>query len=138
MTQATLQFSAPLNVSCQVGDTVYYVDTTAVGGFDTNYTTTAANATNTIIEIGQIRQINNATSQAPIIIAETSLGYNELNGLTDKFILFTKDNKVNLSSPLGYYAAVKIVNDNSTEAGELFSVGAEVFESSGHPPAVGQ
>ena len=133
MPQATLQFSAPLNVSCQVGDTVYYVNTTAVGGFDTNYTDAGATATNTVIEIGQIRQINNATSDSPVIIAETSLGYNELNGLTDQFILFSKDNKVNLSSPLGYYAAVKMVNDNSTLAGELFSVGVEMFESSGHP-----
>lgn len=132
MPQATLQFSAPLNVSCQVGDTVYYVDTTAVGGFDTNYTNTSATATNNIVEIGQIRQINNATSQSPVIIAETSLGYNELNGLTDQFILFTKDNKVNLSSPLGYFAAVKMVNDKSNAAGEMFSIAAEIFESSGH------
>jgi|TARA_R110000787_G_scaffold47399_1_gene114716 hypothetical protein len=136
MPAATLQFSAPLNVSCQVGDTVYYVDTTAVGGFDTNYTNTGATATNTIIEIGQIRQINNPTSPSPTIIAETSLGYNELNGLDNKFILFTKDNKVNVSSPLGYYASVKMVNDNTTTAGELFSVGAEIFGSSGFPTPV--
>ena len=132
MPQATLQFSAPLNVSCQVGDIVYYVSTTAVGGFDTNYTTTGATATNNIIEIGQIRQIQNATSSSPVIIAETELGYNELNGLTDTFILFTKDNKVNLSSPLGYYAAVKMVND-STDVAELFSVGTEISGSSGFP-----
>ena len=135
MPQATLQFSAPLNVSCQVGDTVYYVSTTAVGGFDTNYTTTGATATNNIIEIGQIREIQNPTSSSPVIIAETELGYNELNGLTDTFILFTKDNKVNMSSPLGYYAAVKMVND-STEVAELFSVGTEFFESSGGPVIV--
>jgi hypothetical protein len=134
MPGATLQFSAPLNVSCQVGDVVYYVDTTAVGGFDTNYTSTGATASNSIIKIGQVRQINNPTSQNPSIIAETNLGYAQVNGLTDKFILFSKDNKANLSSPLGYYAAVKMVNDNSTDAGELFSVSAEVFESSGHSP----
>tara|TARA_R100001015_G_C4630412_1_gene192019 strand:- start:2777 stop:3190 length:414 start_codon:yes stop_codon:yes gene_type:complete len=132
MPAATLQFSAPLNVSCQVGDTVYYVSTTAVGGFDTNYTSTDASATNNVIEIGQVRQINNASSQSPTVIAETTLGYSQINNLTDTFILFSKDNKANLSSPLGYYAAVKMTNDNSTDAGELFSVAAEVFESSGH------
>ena len=132
MPAATLQFSAPLNVSCQVGDTVYYVATTAVGGFDTNYTSTDASATNNVIEIGQVRQINNASSQSPTIIAETTLGYSQINNLADTFILFSKDNKANLSSPLGYYAAVKMVNDNSVDAGELFSVAAEVFESSGH------
>ena len=132
MAIVTLEFSQPLNVSCQVGDTVYYVDTTSVGGFDTNYTSTNATATNNIIEIGQVRQINNASSQSPIIIAETTLGYAQINGLTDKFILFSKDNKANLSSPLGYFAAVKMINDNSTDAGELFSIGTEIFESSGH------
>ena len=135
MPGATLQFSGPLNVSCQVGDTVYYVDTTSVGGFDTNYTSANATASNATVKIGQIRQINNPTSQSPTIIAETTLGYAQINGLSDKFILFSKDNKANLSSPLGYYAAVKMVNDNSTGAGELFSVSTEVFESSGHAVA---
>ena len=43
--------------------------------------------------------------------------------------MFSKDNKANLSSLLGYYAETKFVN-NSTEEAELFSVGTEVFESS--------
>ena len=46
-----------------------------------------------------------------------------------KFILFSKDNEVNLSSILGYYAEVKMVND-STSAAELFSVGVDAFSSS--------
>jgi hypothetical protein len=45
------------------------------------------------------------------------------------FIMFSKDNKVNLSSVLGYYASVTFKND-STEKAELFNVGADVFESS--------
>ena len=45
------------------------------------------------------------------------------------FIMFSKDNKVNLSSVLGYYASVTLRND-STERAELFNVGADVFESS--------
>tara|TARA_R100001463_G_scaffold10256_2_gene30150 strand:+ start:11872 stop:12732 length:861 start_codon:yes stop_codon:yes gene_type:complete len=45
------------------------------------------------------------------------------------FIMFSKDNKVNLSSALGYYASVTFKN-NSTEKAELFNVGADVFESS--------
>ena len=77
MPGATLQFSSPLNVSCQVGDTVYYVDTTSVGGFDTNYTSTNATATNNIIESGQVRQINNAMSQSHSMIAEKVFGYDK-------------------------------------------------------------
>jgi len=45
------------------------------------------------------------------------------------FIMFSKDNKVNLSSVLGYYASVTLKN-NSQEKIELFNVGADVFESS--------
>jgi len=45
------------------------------------------------------------------------------------FIMFSKDNKVNLSSVLGYYASVTLKN-NSQEKIELFNVGADVFGSS--------
>lgn len=123
MPTITLTFSAPLNVSCQVGDTAYYVDTGADGGFTTN-------GANNIQEIGEIRQISDRDSSSPDVICELMppiLPY-ALNGTT-KFILFSKDNKANLSSILGYYADVKLVNNSTTEA-ELFTVGMEVFESS--------
>jgi len=45
------------------------------------------------------------------------------------FIMFAKDNAVNLSSVLGYYAEVTF-NNNSREEAELFSIGSDVFESS--------
>ena len=45
------------------------------------------------------------------------------------FISFAKNKKINTTSLLGYYADVKFVN-NSTEKVEMFSVGAEVQESS--------
>ena len=67
------------------------------------------------------------------MIIETSVGYNDLGGaagLSDKFILFSKNNKANLSSPLGYFASVKLVNDDTTAAAELFSIATEMFESS--------
>lgn len=125
MPYATLTFEAPLNVSCQVGDTAYYVSTTSGGNTDGGFTNQSGN----IIEIGSIRQINNATSAAPTMLVDTILGYAELNGQNDKFILFNKNNKANMSSPLGYYAAVKMVNNSSTPA-ELFSVGMDSFVSS--------
>jgi len=115
----TLTFSAPLNSSCQVGDTAYYVDTSSDGGFTKN--------SGSVIEIGQIRQINNAQSSSPVVICDTILP-GALNS-TNKFVLFSKDNKANLSSILGYYASVKFVNNSTTEA-ELFSIGMDAFESS--------
>tara|TARA_Y100001963_G_C6577642_1_gene351852 strand:- start:58 stop:552 length:495 start_codon:yes stop_codon:yes gene_type:complete len=52
-------------------------------------------------------------------------------GCTGSFIMFSKDNKANMSSLLGYYANAQFRN-NSTDKAELFNVGTEVFESSGN------
>ena len=45
------------------------------------------------------------------------------------FIMFSKDNKVNMSDMLGYYASIELRNSSKTEA-ELFNVGTTFFESS--------
>ena len=45
------------------------------------------------------------------------------------FILFSKDNAVNLTSLIGYFASVKLRN-NSNIKSEIFSVGVDVEESS--------
>ena len=119
MATLTLAFTAPLNVSCQVGDTAYYVDTTASGGFTVN--------SNNVEEIGTITTITSPTSSTPSIVCDTSLP-GSISG-SSYFILFSKDNKANLSSILGYYADVEFKN-NTTEYAELFSVGVDTFESS--------
>ena len=119
MAVLTLTFSAALNVSCQVGDTAYYVTTGSSGGFTIN--------SNNVTEIGVVTAIANPTSSTPTITITTSLP-SSLLGDT-KFILFSKDNKVNLSSMLGYYADVKIANNSTVEA-EIFSIGTETFDSS--------
>ena len=123
MAFATLTFSAPINASCQVGDTAYYVNTlNSTGGFQVA-------STITVTEIGEIREINNPSSTSPTMKVETTVAYADLNGLTDKYILFNKDNKANLSSPTGYYASVKLVNDSTTTS-ELYSVTMDTFTSS--------
>ena len=109
----TLTFSQPLNVSCQIGDTAYYVPTGTSGGFNIN--------SSTIIEIGIITAISGLT-----ITIANNLVASVPNG---SFILFSKDNKANMSSALGYYAQVTLKN-NSTSYAELFSVGMDMFESS--------
>ena len=121
MALATLTFSAPINVSCQVGDTVYHVATATSGGFSVD--------DSAIVMIGDIVQIQNPTTTSPVIIARTTLGYSELT-LNNRFILFSKDNKANLNSPVGYYASLKMVNADRANPAELFSVAAEVFNSS--------
>jgi|TARA_R110000822_G_scaffold146019_1_gene284999 hypothetical protein len=110
----TLTFTDPLNVSCQVGDTVYYVPTATTGNFSTA-------AHSGIIEIGII-----TTIVGLVITVANNLVASVPSGA---FILFSKDNKANMSSALGYYAEVKIKND-SEEYAEMFSFGVEIFESS--------
>ena len=119
MPTITLSFSYPLNVSCQIGYTAYYVDTTTSGGFTVN--------SNNVTEIGTITDITGATTTSPVISCDTTLP-NTFNS-QNFFVLFSKDNKANLSSILGYYADVKFKNNSLKEA-EIFSVGMEIFESS--------
>jgi len=114
----TFTFTAPLNVSCQVGDTAYTVPTTTSGGFTVN------NAD--IVEVGPITSIGGTYSAPTITIDQNQVS--PANGSTT-FVLFSKDNKANLSSVLGYYAEVKF-KTNSINYNELFGVGADIFESS--------
>ena len=119
MATLTLGFTAPLNVSCQVGDTAYYVNTTASGGFTVN--------SNNVTEIGTIKAITGGATTAPTITIDTNLP-NTIN-TQSYYIFFSKDNKANLSSLLGYYADVKFKNDSTIEA-ELYSIGMDTFNSS--------
>ena len=128
MALVTLTFSAPLNVSCQIGDTAYYVDTTNMYTTNATHGSLAINQNSNNPEyIGPIQEINNPTSSTPNIIVSTNLT-NALHD-TSSFIFFSKDNKANLSSILGYYADVKFEN-NSTEYAELFNVSVDTFGSS--------
>ena len=122
MPSITLTFTAPLNVSCQVGDTAYYVETADIS--NTDFTINS----NNVIEIGSIRQITNPTSNSPTMICETTLSFASTDDDT-RFILFSKDSKANLSSILGYYADVKIVN-NSKKHAEIHAITSDSFESS--------
>ena len=51
------------------------------------------------------------------------------NCIQGSFIMFSKDNKANMSDMLGYYASIELRNSSKTEA-ELFNVGTTFFESS--------
>ena len=106
MPSLTLTFANKINDSLQVGDTIYYTN----------------DGTN-IVKIGDVTaplsttQIQ-ATVESTLVLPTAS-----------SFILFSKDNKANLSSLIGYYAEVEFTND-STYAAELFTVSAEIVESS--------
>ena len=115
MPNITLTFASTLNTSVQIGDTAYYCNTTSTGGFD------SAGMGN-IIEIGAITNIVGSVVTCSIIATTVP-------PINTSFILFSKDNRVNMSSPLGYYGLAKFKND-STIKGEMFAASCDVFESS--------
>jgi hypothetical protein len=122
-----LNFSNSINISAQIGDLLYCLGDLGVsvsGGFSVS---------NQDPEMfGIITNIDNSINQ--ITYNETDYFGNLLNTPLNvsggnPFVMFQKNQSVNTSGLKGYYAEVKFVN-NSTEKAELFSVGAEVDESS--------
>ena len=137
MATVTLTFPNKINASAQVGDTAYYVTTSALGGFTTSLKVSAPTTENVYVKIGTIKSID---ADRLIMICNTSLTTSQVplgndandDGTADRdghFIFFSKDNIANETTALGYYAEVKLRNDSTTEA-ELFSIGCDMFESS--------
>ena len=105
MPSITLTFPH-VNDSVQVGDTSYYQ---------------AAGST-TITQMGAITAVSPTT-------VTTNIPGTTTRPTSNDFILFSKDNRSAISAMRGYYAEVKMVNDETTQC-ELFDVGSEIFESS--------
>ena len=129
-----LTFNHPINVSVQLMDVVYYCETVEVG----QQKTWAAGTTphlqgdqTGIFIIGDVVDIFQWDGTTAWIDADMENQWFNSHGPPDEddFIMFSKDNKANLSSMLGYYAIARWSN-NSTDEGELFGVGADIFESS--------
>ena len=78
----------------------------------------------TVVKIGDVASINYGTNTIVCNIAPQTV-----RPTSASFILFTKDNKVNTSGILGYFAEAELRNDSLNKS-ELFSVGSEIFESS--------
>lgn len=106
MANITLTFANPLPVTVQVGDTAWYVDTSA----------------GTEVKMGPIASINGKT----IVI-------NALTGAapptSQDFVFYVKDPVGKVGQLKGYYAEIQFRN-NTTKYAELFSVATEIFESS--------
>ena len=127
MALVTLTFNnQPLNASCQVGDTAYYVSTSNnLKGATNDFLVNSDNVT----EIGVIVQIATPLTSPVLTVRALDSFPGSSSDLTGKYIFFSKDNKANLSSPLGYFASVKMVNNSATQS-ELHAVNAGVFTSS--------
>ena len=119
MPSITIGFSQPINVSVQVGDLAWYVPTNVQGVQGNQYNT---NDIDNILLIGPITNIN-----GNVLTIDQPTG--QMPPSATDFIMFSKDNRANISGVLGYYAKVKFVNDSKDKV-ELFAVGSEIFESS--------
>ena len=104
-----MTFANTVQDSVQVGDTAYYC-------------TISSGIASSPIEIGEITAVTSTTITVTIAAGTT-------RPTTNDFIMFSKDNKANLSDLPGYYAEVEMKND-ATSAVELFAVGCEMFASS--------
>jgi hypothetical protein len=122
---ATLKLKYPsINKSLQVGDHVFYTGTLTKGDFRVNneYSFTQGNH-----QVGKVTIINQDTQEVTVNIDSNSFPVPTASD--NPYFFFVKDNRVNSSGVLGYYAEVKL-EDSSLTKSELFSVGAEIFESS--------
>ena len=139
MTLTFFNIPYEINISLQIGDDVYYCHNTGTtsmtGGFNTvdheNFPQTG------IAYIGKCLGVNRGAWGSPanairVDVAEpdpvkqTALA---ADIIPRDFLMFSKDNKANMSSILGYYAETTFVND-SPEKAELFAVSTEFSESS--------
>ena len=125
--------------SLQIGDILFYVNSsndTLTGGFNTN------SQDNTAVKLGKITNIDNTTNYSGGVAVDENAGtffdYSSgVNSLTitcevdnstplplvsnSSFLFFQKDNKVNTTSLLGYFAKIQFKN-NSLKRAELFSI----------------
>ena len=118
MPSITVTFTNELNESVQLGDVLYYVNPASE---TMQGTPSPILNSNTVVEVGAITAINYATN---IITANIANSTALPTGTS--FFLFSKDNRANMASLLGYYAEVEMSN-NSTIKAELFSLGSEKF-----------
>ena len=120
MATATIQNT--LNISVQVGDTLYASvvinsqsgkNHPAAGGSDTKP-----------VAIGKITGINRATNQ----ITYDTTGYDDAPG-GSVYLFASKDNRVNTSGIIGYFAEVEFRNYSSKSA-EIFVAAVDYVPSS--------
>jgi hypothetical protein len=117
----TLNFPNTVQSSVQINDVAYYVPIKSTGGFDTK--------NSDIIKIGTITSVGLTSIVCDADASVVPPSPYDPNKEVNDFIMFSKDNKANMSSLMGYYAKVQMKNNSTSEA-ELFSLETDFFESS--------
>ena len=124
MPTQTLQISGGLNVSIQEGDTVYAAKIVS-GQSGTNHPGSGSIDTKPVA-IGKVA--SNGINQSTGTVTIETAGFNA-GPSGNSYIMFSKDNRVNTSGIIGYFAECELKN-YSTKAAEIFVVGADYVESS--------
>ena len=129
----TITVNGIVNISLSVGDTVYVVNNISeVSIFNTGdvFDSETGNGVSNIIKLGTVNSISQGSFSFTLQINEESGVFDTDNEPSvDSFLLFSKDNSVELSSLVGYYNKVRFSNNSSAKA-ELFSVGVDIAQSS--------
>jgi hypothetical protein len=123
MAELLLNFEQEINISAQVGDIAYYLDETILDPLVEDSFSTQSSS---IAIAGPIIYISPDRKTMGL---EVHGNFSDVVNVNSKYYMFSKDNAVNLASPLGYFAKLKIVN-NSQVKSEMFAISCEVFESS--------
>jgi len=124
--EITLTFKQPLNSSLQIGDTVWYTTPSSAGGYDVA-------TKDSVTKLGTVEELSSQYRAHEIKISNYVLAsvpdVVPVNLTANSFIMFSKNDIVNLGSVSGYFAEVQLRN-NSTEKIELFALSSEVVQSS--------
>jgi hypothetical protein len=106
MANITITFPNPLAVGISINDVAWYIDS----------------STDAEVMMGPILSITGST-----IVVNASAGVNPPT--VNDFVFYAQEVMATVGALKGYYAEAQFTN-NSTAYGELFSIGAEIFESS--------
>jgi len=119
MGNVELTFSENINISTQVGDTVYFSNIEKKAEFSIS---------DSLYLVGKIKQIVKLENgDYKIVCKRATEGL--IPNVSSSFIFFVKSNEINTASTLGYYAEVKFTSDSAHKS-ELYSVSCDVSESS--------
>ena len=136
-TLLTIKFPRSNYPSLQVGDTAYCIlgsNIETSGGFTASAIDPAVNEQDVLTKIGSINSIDYETTLTDgtlttTIVIKVDEDNNNIPITGNEFFLFSKDNRVNLSSLLGYFGSATFKN-NSSDKAEMYSASCEVSESS--------
>ena len=123
----TITFPKDINVSLQIGDLIYNAPTINQQAGKNHPNSTGTNTKPR--KYGIVTFIDRKTFPAFIRVDTTGFGNITLGEGGQHYLMFSKDNRGNLSGMIGYYAETTYKN-HSTLPSEIFATAVDYVESS--------